>query len=221
MAKLEDFTIDKKKNYEETAYYSIFGDIELGKLITAVHSTSIKNGTELENIIYNLISIEKPECNNLKELLELISEGEDFYLGKFSITKEELQQKNLPLNGRKKIQVDGILFKNSVLYIIEYKDGDALDTGKSQNVMETLTKSRKLIEEYGVKCASKLVLWRSSDLKTSSIKTTEHRDYLITGRDMADLLGIDFEDVKEQKSRDQQDNIEYFFQRIDEIRSNL
>jgi hypothetical protein len=52
-------------------------------------------------------------------------------------------------------------------------------------------------------------MWICDDVKNSSIKTTEHKDYLITGSEISEILGISFEKVQQIRNSDQMDNIEF------------
>ena len=63
----------------------------------------------------------------------------------------------------------------------------------------------------------KLVLWRCDDIKNSSIKTSEHREYLTTGIDVADILDISFNDIQEIRNKDQEDNVSYFTEQVCKI----
>jgi hypothetical protein len=209
----------KKNDIKKSGYYAVLGNEELADLLRKGQSTTIRNGNELEDIIANQVSFNKVCSINFEDLLNKINTNptENFYISKFSLKKEVLVDNGIELKGKKSISIDGLLYKDSVLYIIEYKDGDNLDTKKSQGEIESLSKISKLFTLFGIDNCPKLVLWRCDDVKNSSIKTTEHREYLTTGLDVSDILDISFTDIQEIRNRDQADNVLYFTEQVCKI----
>jgi len=209
----------KKNDIKKSGYYAVLGNEDLAELLRKGQSTTIRNGNELEDIIGSQIKFNKVYSISFEELLNMIKTNptENFYISKFSLKKEILVDNGIELKGKKSISVDGLLYKDSVLYIIEYKDGDNLDTKKSQSEVESLSKISELFTSLGVDNSPKLVLWRCDDIKNSSIKTSEHREYLTTGIDVADILDISFNDIQEIRNKDQEDNVLYFTEQVCKI----
>ena len=209
----------KKNDIKKSGYYAVLGNEDLAELLRKGQSTTIRNGNELEDIISSQVKFNKVVSISFEELLNMIKTNptENFYISKFSLKKEILVDNGIELKGKKSISVDGLLYKDSVLYIIEYKDGDNLDTKKSQSDVESLSKISELFTSLGVDNSPKLVLWRCDDIKNSSIKTSEHREYLTTGIDVADILDISFNDIQEIRNKDQEDNVSYFTEQVCKI----
>ncbi len=209
----------KKNDIKKSGYYAVLGNEDLAELLRKGQSTTIRNGNELEDIISSQVKFNKVVSISFEELLNMIKTNptENFYISKFSLKKEILVDNGIELKGKKSISVDGLLYKDSVLYIIEYKDGDNLDTKKSQSEVESLSKISELFTSLGVDNSPKLVLWRCDDIKNSSIKTSEHREYLTTGIDVADILDISFNDIQEIRNKDQEDNVSYFTEQVCKI----
>ena len=179
--KLRNTIINKKNRIEEEkGYYQIFGDPEISVFITQIHSTSIRNGNELQTIIHEEVKLKKLISPTFVDVLDLIKDGEDFYATALSVSKEFFKKANVPLEGKEKSTIDAILFKNGIIYIIEYKDGDALDTKKSKGEIESLENMSNVFTHFTLKTNTPLlILWRCSDLKNSSIKTTKNRERIL------------------------------------------
>jgi hypothetical protein len=183
-------------------------------LCRKVQSTTIRNGNELQHIIFNNIEIDKYLKISFGEMLILIEKGENFYCPNVKISKEIFNENGFELKGKKNTDVDGFLYLDGILYIIEYKDGDNLDTKKSQIEIESLTKLSNLLTNLGIDNQPKLVLWRNDDIENSSIKTTENREYLINGKNMSDLLDINFDEIVKIRAKEQVDNCKYFLKKV-------
>ena len=209
----------KKNDIKKSGYYAVLGNEGLADLLRKGQSTTIRNGNELEDIIASQVTFNKVASISFEKLLNMIKTNptENFYISKFSLKKEVLTNNGIELKGKKSISIDGLLYKDEVLYIIEYKDGDNLDTKKSQGEVESLSKISELFTLFGIDNLPKLVLWRCDDIKNSSIKTTEHREYLTTGLDVTDILDISFTDIQEIRNKDQEDNVLYFTEQVCKI----
>lgn len=209
MCKIKDSK--PKTDLLQSGYYAIFGDENIANICRKVQSTTIRNGNELQGLIFDQVNYDKKnKSNTFESLVELIKKGEDFYLSNVKI--KNIKGK-IEINGKKTIDVDAIVFKDKKLYIIEYKDGDALDTKKSQSEVESLKKLLDLFSEY-VESESKLVLWRCKDLKNSSIKTSENREFITTGRDVSKIIDVDFNKIQSIRDGDQVENVEYFLNEV-------
>jgi len=200
----------KSNDIKKSGYFGIFGDEQLADLFRKVQSTAIRNGNELQKIIFDEVTFTKfGESVSLDKVMEMINSGQNFYIPNFKISKSQFESATIKLEGKKNIDVDAIFFNDGILYIIEYKQGDNLDTKKSQSEVESLYKISKFFQYYNVVTSPKLVMWICDDVKNSSIKTTEHKDYLITGSEISEVLGISFDKVQQIRNSDQLDNIEF------------
>jgi hypothetical protein len=154
-------------------------------------------------------------------LIRLVENGSTFYIPNYKISKKQLESKGINLKGKKSIDIDAIFCKDGVLYIIEYKQGDSLDTKKSQSEVESLSKISEFFNTFGVQTSPKLVMWVCDDVRNSSIKTTENKEFLTTGKEACHILGILFENVENIRKSDQEDNINYVFEELKKIKKSL
>jgi hypothetical protein len=64
-------------------------------------------------------------------------------------------------------------------------------------------------------------MWVCDDVKNSSIKTTESKEFLTTGKEACEILGISFENIELIRKQDQVDNINYFFEEFEKIKNTI
>ena len=122
---------NKKNDITKSGYYNVFGNKEIAELCRKVQSTTIRNGNELQDIILGELSVQKLDKKiDLDSLIKLVESGATFYIANYKISKKQLEEKDIKLKGKKSIDIDAIFCKDKVLYIIEYKQGDNLDTKK-------------------------------------------------------------------------------------------
>ena len=213
---------NKKNDITKSGYYNVFGDKEIAGLCRKIQSTTIRNGNELQDIILGEVSVQKLDKKiDLDSLIELVESGATFYIANYKISKKQLEKKGIKLKGKENIDIDAIFCKDKVLYIIEYKQGDNLDTKKSQGEVESLSKISEFFQHYNIETCPKLVMWICDDVKNSSIKTTENKEFLTTGKEACDILGISFENVENIRKSDQEDNIDFLFEEFEKIKKSL
>ena len=163
---------DKKNDILKSGYYNVFGNRQIAELFRSVQSTTIRNGNELQDIILNSMTCQKLSNKiDLNNLIKIVNTGAEFYIPNYKISKEQLDLLGITLKGKKNIDIDALYCKNHILYIIEYKQGDNLDTKKSQSEIESLMKISEFFNKHSINTSSKLVMWICDDVKNSSIKT--------------------------------------------------
>jgi len=216
----------KTKDQEEildSGYYGVFGDEELASLCTKVHGTTIVNGNELEKFIFAEIKIKKFSKKTYIECLEIINDniGTPIYFDKVKISKDDFLKYSVKMTGKKNTNIDCIYYDGTTVYILELKDGASLDTKKSAKEVDDLGVTASIFTNEELDNEFGLVLWRCSDLKNSSIKTNR-TDYLLkTGRDLSEMLGIDFYKIQKIRAKDQKDNVEFFITEMKKIITRL
>jgi len=211
---------DKKNDITKSGYFNVFGDKAIAELCRKIQSTTIRNGNELQDIILKEVSVQKlSQKIDLDSLIRLVRTGATFYIPNYKINKQQLESKNIKLIGKKNIDIDAIFCKENILYIIEYKQGDNLDTKKSQSEVESLSKISEFFNSYNI--LPKLVMWVCDDVKNSSIKTTESKEFLTTGKEACEILGISFENIELIRKQDQVDNINYFIEEFEKIKNTI
>ena len=206
-----------------SGYTRALGNEELGKLISKVQSTVISNGTELERIIVS----KSNEIKNLEEFIEKVIYGnqdDGVYLCKKKILK---QSSKYNIAG---IEPDLLIFiveRCRICKVIELKDGDNFDTKKSQGEREHLEQFATL---FGAKIpfVTEYYICSFNQLDKKHIKEGFKNKFelenIMTGKELCDLLNIDYYDIIENRKTDMKDNINYFIDeliKIDEVKDMI
>lgn len=186
-------------------YERLLGNKELADIFTKAQSTVISNGTELENIITS-------RANNIEDLnifMENVENG-DMENGVFLCTKKVTKKSRYKLDGH---EPDFLIFsiqpQGKVAHVIELKDGDTFDTKKSAGEKESLKAFMmhlgSMIEfrtDYKICAFNQL----DKDKIVVGFKNQFSIDEVWTGKDFCDVLGIDYEEIIQQRRDDTIDN---------------
>ena len=197
-------------------YTRVFDNELLGDLIQKVQSTVISNGTELEK----MITKESVLIENLDEFIDNVNDGkiED---GSYLCQKNTIKASEYKLN---KHEPDIVIFKldsgQKNCYIIELKDGDAFDTKKSDAELASL----KLYKNHlGAKIPFVTNFFICSFNQTDKnvivegFKKRFSEDEVMTGKELCELLEIDYQKIIDKRKSDAPDNIEFFVDEITKI----
>lgn len=220
MALLEKTDIVSDEEIMESGYYQVFGNIELAKIFREAQSACIRNGNELENIIYDNIPYKKFKNIDIQDAINIIDENKDdrIYFDKIIIKDIFYKKYGINLSGKKQYFLDCLFYNRGKIYVVEYKDGASLDTKKSEKEVQGLYEIFMILTMIGYTDVDfGLVLWRCSDLKYSSIKTDRKDFTKRTGKEFSEILGINFDEIARIKQIDQERNI----QRVKEIFYNI
>jgi hypothetical protein len=76
-------------------------------------------------------------------------------------------------------------------------------------------KMKKVFNGYDHKMF--IVLWNLDDVNNNSVKSLEAKKYLKTGQEFSELIGLDFEGINQERTKDQKDNMEYLISEMKEI----
>jgi len=199
-----------KKGRRDGGYSRLFGNDDLGALISQIHATSIRAGTELEHLI-------EQKANILKDIQAFLNNslGNGVYL----ITKK-MMKKNSVLKGSKEPDFLIVKPKENRCLIIEVKDGDTFDTKKAAG-------ERKHLKEYQDYLSNKVpyktdiyvCCFNQKDKQAISegLKGEFSTEEVMTGDEFCNLLEINKEDILEIRKKDQQDNVCYLKQHFKEL----
>lgn len=193
----------KGRRDDETpsGYERLFGDRKLGMLISKVQSAVISTGNELEKTLANKIKNTKgiSICN---------------------INKEDRILKKA--KGDHDLNIDCVINKGGNIYLIEIKDGDTFDTKKVAGELESL----KLAKSFLIK---KKIPAENILIKFCSFNATSHeqiergakglleKGMAMTGKELCVLLGINFEEIVEERKSQQKENLNYFYEELKKI----
>ena len=207
---------NSKKRRKNGEYSRLFGNKELGMLLSQVRATSIRAGNGLENII------------NHHAHLMMEEELEDFTKGtlktneksKFIITKKLIKKLTKFINCKKEPDYCVLVLLENKAFIIELKDGDTFDTKKVAGEIESLNEFAnkfKLKLEYQV--FSKFCSFNLNDKKKiiHGLKGKISEEMAMTGSEFCELLEIDYPNIIEQRKQEAHPNLDYFLNKLAKI----
>lgn len=210
MAKIRD----RDPKDSSGAYERLFGNAELGTLISKIQGTVISSGSELEKMIQERVQ-------NIKDLdkfleMELMQEG--VYLA----TKKQVKNStSFDCNG---IEPDFLIFKRrknkQKCYVIELKDGHAFDTKKAE-------KERDNLHRFTTANAPKIqyvfaihIVSFNKDNRNEIVEGFKNKitiEEAMTGREFCELLEINYDEIVKTRQSDQKDNMKYFLEELSHI----
>lgn len=197
-------------------YARLFGDDEIGRLISQVQSASIKAGYVLEDIIAQ-VSILIPG-GNLDEFIDDSVKGK--YSGIFLATKKMIKaSKKYHVEGH---EPDMIIFSlqdswRRECYIIELKVGAAFDTKKSDAEKETLEICRSVLgPKLPFITNFYLCAFHAENRKeiTEGLKGRFSKEEVLTGRELCEILQLDYDEIVNEERQFQNDNLNYFMDTV-------
>lgn len=208
------FTKGKKKS----SYISLCDDLNEAMIIfcdlmTSFHSTKISSGNKLEDFIYDEYTGLKYENIKINDVLDKIKENSNITIvfKKVKISKSILENNSTYKFKRgKNLHLDFLVYSNGELFINELKDGYSLDTKKSNDEINEIKMVKEVFEKLtNMKCYASLILWTCEDLKDASIKSDEADDYIVSGRDFASKLSVNFHDIEKKRMTYNKGNVEF------------
>lgn len=199
----------KGRGEDETAsgYERLFGNKQLGMLISKVQSAVISTGSELERFLASKLPT-------------------DTTIAIAKINKKERVFKDAKTDstGKKhKLEIDCVIKTKDGIMLIEIKDGDTFDTKKVAGEVESLNFAKRYI--------SKLVKLSEDKIKMyyCSFNARDHEQIKrgakgllgdckpMTGRELCELFGLDFDKLVQERKKDQQENLDYFISELKKI----
>lgn len=229
MAKIREAKAKSKSG----GYKRLFNNDKLGTLFSKCHSACITNGNQLEKLIFkdNIESF-----GGLDKFIEEINNNPNkfsnnvFVATKKSIKKSQYKITYLDSTGRRREdQPDGLIFviANKTCSIIELKDGDNFDTKKSAGEFLMLQTAKNILgPKIPFKTEFYICSFNNND--KNSIKKGFKNQFdisnIMTGKELCQILNLNYEDIINQRNNDADDNIDYFIDellKIDEIKSKI
>ena len=205
-----------------SGYIRTLKNAQLGLLISRVQATVISNGTELERIIVS-------KSNNIKNLEEFIDKATEGTIpnGVYLCQKKILKKSRYAIE---KIDPDLLIFmveRQRICKVIELKDGDAFDTKKAQGEKEHLEQFAKefgskvpFVAEYYICCFNQ----NDKDVIMTGFKNEFSKEHIMTGKELCEILHIDYEEIRESREKDAADNFDYFINellKIEEVKKAI
>lgn len=209
-----------KKGRDDGGYTRLLGSSELGALISRTHGASISAGTELERILLDRCTVlGLPE---LEAFLDAPVDGV-FVVRKSTIKKSPvLRSKQEP-----DVLVLRVCAQERLCFVVELKDGDAFDTKKAEGEKNSLYAYRDHIAaKIPFKVVVRVCAFNAAD-RDAIVKGFKERiteEEAMTGRELCDLLGVDFDAIVALREMDQAENFTFFLDAllaIAEVREHL
>ena len=191
----------KDRNINPESSYNLILGKEIGSLISQVHSAAIGSGYVLENTIEEFIYDDRVQFTT--KIFDV--DGENIIPDMFfdeGLDVMEWQNTDLPI------------------HIGEFKLGTTFDTKKSKAEITNLLKLQKHFEKKGRKVKLYFMSFLAEDHETIEVgvKGKLHEDIIpLTGKELADWLGFDFQSVKDRLSSDINRNQKYLFEQLAEV----
>lgn len=204
-----------------SGYVRLFGDVQLGQLISRVQATVISAGRELEKIIQDSV---RP-IDDLDQFLEVQIMSD----GVFLAHKSDLKRSQILQTAD--AEPDFVIFKRrnneQRCHVIELKDGDAFDTKKSAGERSSIHSFvEKNAQHLQFKVDVHVVAFNQDSRRAiyDGFKRKISLQECMTGREFCELLEIDYDEIVARRQRDAQENFEYFMAellKIDAVRNYI
>lgn len=199
-------------------YFRVFGIKELGLLMSKVQSTVISSGNELERLI-----IER--ARGVRDLDDFLRNTERWN-GTYLATSSQVKKSELLRVNRDAPDFIVIVCSSNDLncHIIELKDGHVFDTKKADaehRALHSFLDRNLSVLPGNAKAHFCSFNQEDKDIIWEGAKKTIPYDEIMTGRELCELINIDYDEIVESRIRDRPDNAFYFVSeliRIPQIR---
>jgi hypothetical protein len=229
MALIED---SKGRQDPNSGYGRVFGNDDLGRLISRVHVCSIRNGLELEAILWQATPYKSNLHRVLGRGLPLIQQ--DIHVVSGSLIAEYHRETNrnvssISLNEEgievkeqsgRKLPITDILIldnRNNTMYVVELKDGDTFDTKKANGEIASAHSFTNWISPQ-VSCRVRYYFCAfNQDNKQSIVDGIKGRfdiEEVLTGRELCEIIGINYDEIRQSREGDQMANKQYFVEQL-------
>lgn len=177
------------------------------------HATTIAAGNELEKMVWERVP---HKIDNLTEFVEsqqsVRERNKVFVANKKQVKACELFDSEL--------EPDLIAFKHLTCYIIEVKDGDTLDTKKAQGEQDTMTRFSHEVANNAPYMFKTIMCCFNADSREqihTGLKRRFALDQCMTGAELCQLIGIDYDEIVRIRRNDCQSNLDYFVRGLIDI----
>ena len=207
---------DSYPGRKDGSYTRIFGSAEIGSLISAIHSTSIAAGNDLETLISYY-------ANLIDDSLIDAFHNHSLPPGKYLITKKVIKN-DTTLKFEQEPDCIMVLTKDNECKIVEIKLGDNFDTKKSKGEVTSMRKyaqKANMVLKYKVSYA--VCMWFAKDKESvvNGFKREITAKEALTGREFCKLLDIDYDVINSKLDAYQKQNRDFLFSKVAEIQSIL
>ena len=201
------------------AYTRLFGNAELGALMSEVHASTISNGAELEKTIL-VAHCTIFDDDHVTALFSGTLRGGNYLINKSTIKKHITP--SLVLEDTIEPDFLLVIVKDKTVFVLELKDGDAFDTKKAAGEVRNLKYFREQVAHklsMGWRCDWRVCCFNQSnkDIIYTGFKGKVPKANIMTGQEFCDLLGISYQTIIDTRKAEQNPNLKYFLERLANI----
>ena len=198
---------------ENSGYTRLFGNQQLGQLLSRVQATVIRTGNALEKLI------EAETSDQLKATLDEILSGQT----PPSNVQVAFQARMPPQIETRGEKADIVIFDHleKTTRIIELKDGDTFDTKKASGELASMEMFAKWLSARTDYKTSYYFCSFNQSNKEAIVYGAKGRfdvSHAMTGKELCDLLNINYENLRTLRQREQPENLRYFIGELLKIR---
>lgn len=206
--------IRDRKGRGAGGYSRLFGNEELGEIISKAHAAVISAGTELERMI-------RERVGEIEYLDEFLGKG-SIPDGVFLASKKQIKgSRILNFSGS---EPDFVIFcrqgDRRVCHLVELKDGDAFDTKKAAAEKDAMQQFIAENARHLPYVVTPHFCCFNQDSRAEIVKGFKNRieeKEAMTGREFCELLGIDYAEIIDLRKKDQMENLSYFVKQLVKI----
>lgn len=200
----------RRENQAPGGYTRLFGIEALGNLMSRIQGAVISSGTELETLIWE-------RCKQIDNLDEFVAKHLHQTKQGIFVARKDQVKKSQSINSRYEPDFLGFDLLQRICYIIEIKDGDQFDTKKAageHTMLHNFTNDISQALPFSTKIYLCSFNSRIKDEIYNGLKRKFSKDELITGQELCLLFGIDYDEIVQIRTSDQQKNLDYFIRTL-------
>lgn len=206
--------IDSKgRDDENSGYTRLLGIPDLGRLLSRIHATVIRNGNELEAMLADRCPFRATGLHDrVSGALRLLQQPVEAYFG---------EALHVSIDDHRTIADVVVLHTvHRRVRVIEIKDGDVFDTKKADGELSSLRPVAAMIgRRLGYEDSYHLCCFNQDDKQAimRGMKGRFSEEQVMTGRELADLLAVDYDEIRRKRHEDIRANIQFFADSIADI----
>ena len=217
MTRLDEVPSKSIDVIKEGSWYRCFRNVQIASLFSRIDSLPSRNGSELERLI--------PVYAQSLLIYDLDAHLEQQIMapGVKLVEKKVIKESHL-IEGHG-IEPDLMIFQreksSQYCFVVELKDGYNYDTKASakehQNLRTFLSRNAMALQSYQSSC--KLVSFNAQTHEEiiEGFKRKFAPEQVMTGAEFCEILGIDYDEIRQRRSLDAQDNIELLIEELSQI----
>lgn len=195
---------------ENSGYARLFGNDRLGKLFSRAQAAVIRSGNELEDLLWQAT----PYKANLADILERDKRLRAEQQAIFVVSAKKIAEYNRTVPRTDLLILDD---ERGDVSVVELKDGDTFDTKKANGELESAkTFTAWITPQVNAPVKYYFCSFNQSD-KAAIVKGIKSRfapDQVMTGRELCERIGVDYESIRLARQRDQVENREFFIKEL-------